>query len=136
MRRFMCFLIFLFLMPLFLLAQGEGLPELPGGTDLEAYVATFLVYAASVMALTEIIGTIITKRRAVLAWVLAVLVGVLAFVLKFGIFADVWYMGLIYIAVGGSIVNGYITADTGKLIVDLLKQWLKRSAKSLFSPRK
>jgi hypothetical protein len=122
MKKFFCLLIaaFTFLViPIAIFAQDSPppggdvvtLPDLPITFAFGAYVATFLLYAATVVMLTSIINKFITNLKGFakqyLSWFVALLVGFVAFFLNLGIFEPLqWYQVLIYAFAAGLGANG------------------------------
>jgi hypothetical protein len=139
MKKFICFLFAafaIFIIPYALFGQDASPP--PSGTEvvqplnIDVYVISFTAYVASVLALVEVLSLFIknTKIRKYLGWVSAGGIGALAYFLKLGIFFAVWYIGLAYIIVAGFVSNGYLSAEKGKLLIDLIVEWLPKLTKN------
>jgi len=112
--------------PIMVMGQTEG----GGGFDPSGYVATFALYIAFLLAAVEAVMAFVknTDSRKIIIWVAAVVIGILAFILKLGIFYTTWYVGLLYVLAGGAVVSGYLTAEQGQMLIDLLKNLFKDKA--------
>jgi len=122
MKKLFFIMFLIFIVPIGLLAaSGES-----STLGIEDYVVSFAAYVASVLALTELVCSFIKKEvnRKVVSVVISVLIAVLAFALKLGIFFAAWYIGLVYLVIGILVVTGYLKADKGQMLVDLIIEWL------------
>jgi len=90
--------------------QEPELPEFKLTLDFAAYVQTFLYFASTIVGLTALITAITkppSKWKQYISWGVALVVSVIAFLLKIGIFADVSiYQALVYGICGGLGANG------------------------------
>lgn len=131
MKRFIGFLItfmvFIFIAPVALLAQDPD----PGTTGpLAEYFISFAAYIGFLLLVVEFMVGFIKREdlRKVLIWVVAVALGILAFVFKLGIFYTTWYVGLLYVIFGGAVGAGYLTTEQGQMLIDLLLNLFKSKA--------
>jgi ABC-type long-subunit fatty acid transport system fused permease/ATPase subunit len=140
MKKLLCFLfavIMVFVLPFALFAQDPSPPStVPETTGIGLYVVSFVSYLASVLALVEIFSVFFKKENARkwIGWLAAILIGVLAFLLKLGVFFAAWYIGLVYVIIVGLVSNGYLTSEKGQLLVDLIIDWLLKLGKPKTSP--
>lgn len=119
MKRLVVLFSLLLFVPIILLAQGTGETV---NVDLSSYVKDFATYVISVLALSELVVGLFSKwDKIIVIGACNLLIGLAAFVLQLGIFAVTWYMGLIYVIVGGAVAIGYLNAEKGQLIIDLIK---------------
>lgn len=127
MKRFIGFLIAFMVtlfVPAMLMAQTGGESV---GFDPAGYLATFALYITTLLLIVEFVVSLVKNidARKIIIWVVAVLLGVLGFVFKLGIFYTTWYVGLLYILAGGAVGTGYLTTEQGQMLVDLIKGLFK-----------
>jgi nicotinamide riboside transporter PnuC len=101
------------------------LPELPESSNPADYFSTFLLFAATIMVLTNFVNKIINLTgyfKQYLSWVIAAIVGFAAHFMGWGIFAPPaeWYQVLTYILVFGLASNGFYDWKVAQAVVDFI----------------
>jgi hypothetical protein len=119
----------IFVIPFALFSQATGdvitLPNLPITFEFSAYVATFFLYAATVVFLTSLINKFIKLKgftKQYLSWFVALIVAIAAFLLNLGIFDPIkWYQALIYAFAAGLGANGIFDWKLIQTILQAIK---------------
>nr|WP_321409355.1 hypothetical protein [uncultured Carboxylicivirga sp.] len=97
--------------------------------NLQAYFVSIAAMAGVILPVTSFVNKLFKLTGAwkqVLSWAVAVGLGVLAWLLKWGIMADVdWYWMLLYSALAGLVANGLFDIPAIKIILQLLKLEVK-----------
>jgi hypothetical protein len=120
MKKLMFLLIGLLMLPIMLMAQDTGIPNIPESFATLGGIAALLI---AVVGLVKKWLSLTGIWAQVVSWVLAIAVCYGGWLLKFGLFGDVvlWYIPAVYGIAVGLISNGIFSLEFVKAILRLFK---------------
>jgi len=102
-------------------------PEVPAVDllNITAYFYSIAALSVLIVPATSFVNRLLKVdgwKKHVLSWAVAVGLGVLAWLLKLGIFTGVdWYWAILYSILAGLVANGIFSIPTIKMILRLIK---------------
>lgn len=131
MKKLLVLIIIVLSAPIALMAQV--LSEIPPEINPQVYFATIASFAAIILPVTALVNRMFTIEirwlKQFLSWIVAIALGTIAWVFKWGLFETSWYYALIYSIAGALVANGIFNLDMIKKILQLLNLEKKKPVK-------
>lgn len=122
MKKLLVLILIVLSVPLSMMAQVLG--DIPPEINPEVYFATMASFAALILPVTALINRMfsidIRWIKQFLSWIVAIALGTIAWLFKWGIFETTWYYALIYSLAGALVANGIFNLDMVKKFLQLL----------------